>query len=1019
MKPFQRLTAFGLAITAGLLSVHLWLWALSPASSSVAEAAPAAQSGWGTATSGLDGNGRPYAQLENSQLRVRYGYDTQLGEYNLVDFVLKTVGNQDQAGTRGIDASANRGYLSRAIVNYNGDDYKSIWLEWENGWMIQEVTIFPNSPYVQIDYYRYGVNVVDIGTAGGSTLSGTYGFAGGDAWIRDYEAVYPGSYFNSAPGDGYNDPVDGGALNQNGWIVGGIAGANGNGWGRVMPLNALNIVKLLRIGAPGDLRNRGFEWFPYYNLVKQPFRSYMYVVTGGDQISNGLALTTSTTYAPPTTYRLTTVISPTGAGYIVQAPDQTIYPSGRVVTTTAVPNPGYTFIKWSNARSTTANPTNVQMTGNKTLVAEFAFTGYTLTTSTSGSGTVTKSPNQAAYSNNSVVTLTATPSAGWTFIGWSGDLSGNTNPVAVTLNSNRNITAIFTQTANSGWWNNSHRYRVPLQINAAGYERFDKPVEVNLNFTQLLQTLGASGAFDPNSLRVIEVNAQNTIVDAEVEAQFDPGTGYHASTNAIGTLTFLMRGITPANGTRYFQVYFDTIDNGPFTLFSFPSQITVTNNITDAGLSTFRVQTQNATYFFHKQGGGFTSIHDVQGVDWLGYTPCCESAGEYRGLPNSGYTFHPGYTNTTSTLVITGALKSVISAQSNNGQWKSKWEFFPTYARMTMEDTDADYWFLYEGQMFGQLNKGRDFFMLPDGVTRTVGNSYVLTWNGDLPNSEWAYFGDAYTQRTFFLTHHEDDALAETFWQHTDNMTVFGFGRSGNSCSPCDPLLNAVPQRFTIGFAEGLDNAAKLTNSAYRDLSVTVDTAQTLSGPSFVPIGNKTVYNNSLLTFTVVANDPDTPHLTFSTIGLPSGASFTAGDTSGTFSWTPTLAQVGTRVVTFTVSDGTVTDVEAIQITVNNRAPVLNPVGNRLGSSGMLLQFTLSATDPDGNPITYSALNLPSGATLNPGTGVFSWTPNANGSQEGDYTVTFRASDSLLLDSEEITISIGPIFINYLPAVMK
>lgn len=1017
MKPFQRLTACSLAIVAGLLSVHLGLWALSPQASSVAEAAPAAQAGWGTATSGLDGNGRPYAQLENSQLRVRYGYDTTLGEYNMIDFVLKTSGNQDQAGTRGIDASSQRGYLSRALVSYDADDSKSIWLEWENGKMIQEVTIFPGSPYVRIDYYRYGINMVDIGTAGGSTNSGTYAFAGGDSWIRTYDDVYPGSYFNSIE-DPYNDPVDGGALGQNGWIVGGIAGANGNGWGRVLPLNALNIVKLLRIGNP--LSNRGFEWYAYYDLSDQPYRSYMYAVTGGNQISNGVALTGSTSYTPPTTYNLTTVISPTGAGAINLSSEQTIYPSGRVVTTTAVPNPGYTFIKWSNARSTTANPTNVQMTSNKTLVAEFAFTGYTLNTNVSGSGMVTKSPNQATYSNNAVVTLTATPSGGWTFIGWSGDVAGNTNPVAVTLNSNRNITAIFTQTANAGWWNNAHRYRVPLQINAAGYERFDKPAEVNLNFTQILQSLGAGGAFDPNSLRVIEVNAQNVIVDTDVEAQFDPGTGYNATTNATGKLTFLMRGITPANGTRYFQVYFDTTDNGPFTPFSFTSQITVTDNVMDAGQSSFRVQTQNATYFFHKQGGGFSSMTDVQGVDWLSYEPCCDGAGEFRGMPNSGYAFHPGYTNSTSSLVVNGALRTVISAQTTNGQWKSTWEFFPTYARMTMEDTNTDYWFLYEGTPFGQLNKGRDFFMLPDGITRTVGNKTTPTWNADIANSEWVYFGDAYTQRTLFAAHHEDDNLIDTFWNHTDNMTVFGFGRDGNdSCNPCDPKLNTTPQHFTIGFALGLDNAAKLTNSAYRDLNVTTGAAQTLNGPSFIPIGNKAVYNNSLLTFNVTATDPDTPSLTFSAIGLPAGANFSTTPTSGTFSWTPTLAQVGTRTITFTVSDGTVTDVETIQITVNNRAPVLNSIGTKLGGSGMLLQFTISATDPDGNPITYSALNLPSGATFNPSTRTFSWTPNANGSQEGDYTVTFRASDSLELDSEEITISIGPIFINYLPAIMK
>lgn len=64
----------------------------------------------------------------------------------------------------------------------------------------------------------------------------------------------------------------------------------------------------------------------------------------------------------------------------------------------------------------------------------------------------------------------------------------------------------------TGWWNPTWGYRVPVMVNANSFSRNDKPVEVPINFTSLLNTLGKSGSLDPNSIRVIEVdNADNTL----------------------------------------------------------------------------------------------------------------------------------------------------------------------------------------------------------------------------------------------------------------------------------------------------------------------------------------------------------------------------------------------------------------------------------------------------------------------------------------------------------------------------
>jgi uncharacterized repeat protein (TIGR02543 family) len=70
---------------------------------------------------------------------------------------------------------------------------------------------------------------------------------------------------------------------------------------------------------------------------------------------------------------------------------------------------------------------------------------YTLTINTVGSGSVTKNPDQATYASGTSVELTATADAGWEFSGWSGDLTGSTNPDTITMNSDKTVTATFTE----------------------------------------------------------------------------------------------------------------------------------------------------------------------------------------------------------------------------------------------------------------------------------------------------------------------------------------------------------------------------------------------------------------------------------------------------------------------------------------------------------------------------------------------------------------------------------------------
>lgn len=71
---------------------------------------------------------------------------------------------------------------------------------------------------------------------------------------------------------------------------------------------------------------------------------------------------------------------------------------------------------------------------------------YSLTTTAGLGGSITPDLNPAGYPPNSLVQLTATPSAGYSFAGWSGDAGGTGNPLNVLLTTNKVISASFFNT---------------------------------------------------------------------------------------------------------------------------------------------------------------------------------------------------------------------------------------------------------------------------------------------------------------------------------------------------------------------------------------------------------------------------------------------------------------------------------------------------------------------------------------------------------------------------------------------
>lgn len=234
------------------------------------------------------------------------------------------------------------------------------------------------------------------------------------------------------------------------------------------------------------------------------------------------------------------------------------------------------------------------------------------------------------------------------------------------------------------------------------------------------------------------------------------------------------------------------------------------DSTTMGGLPAYRIEAPAAVYVLEKAGGGLASMIDREGHDWIGFdhTPGSGAGGEYRGFPNAvhqqaGNYFHAKNqaTDSCSTRVEhAGPERVTISAESDNGLWACRYDFFPTHCTFTMTRMPPDkrYWVLYEGTPGGKYDD-TDWWMTSGSHER---RPLTVPHEGDIAAPEWIAFGDKDLNRVLYLFHHEDDDHPDCFYQMDEKMTVFGFGRKG-----IRKFLDRVPQRFTIGFVESTDPA--------------------------------------------------------------------------------------------------------------------------------------------------------------------------------------------------------------------
>lgn len=195
-------------------------------------------------------------------------------------------------------------------------------------------------------------------------------------------------------------------------------------------------------------------------------------------------------------------------------------------------------------------------------------------------------------------------------------------------------------------------------------------------------------------------------------------------------------------------------------------------------------------------------------------------------------------------------------------------------------------------------------------------------------------------------------------------------------------LLSGTPTAGDVGTHRGIvvyvsDGKAQTLLPAF-DLTVMAPTANNRA-PTISGTPATSVVVNSQYTFTPTASDPDSQPLTFSIRNRPSWAAFdtATGRLQGTPSAAGTFADIA-----ISVSDGQVAvPLPSFTLVVTpptvNRAPVISGVPMTTAQAGSAYLFVPTASDPDGDTLTFAITGRPSWATFDPTLGRLSGTPPA------------------------------------------
>jgi len=202
-------------------------------------------------------------------------------------------------------------------------------------------------------------------------------------------------------------------------------------------------------------------------------------------------------------------------------------------------------------------------------------------------------------------------------------------------------------------------------------------------------------------------------------------------------------------------------------------------------------------------------------------------------------------------------------------------------------------------------------------------------------------------------------------------------------------------------------------DSAEARVSITVNAvndAPVASGPETVTLDEDTTK-----AITLVASDVDGDTLTYSILAQPSHGTITG--TAPNLTYKPEANYHGSDSFSFKVNDGKAdSETKTVSITVNsvNDVPVADAQTISLEENAEDFPITLTASDADGDDLTYTVMTQPTMGSLNGSAPNLTYTPPQN--TNGTTTFTFKVNDGKA-DSAVATVTITVDSINYAPVL--
>ncbi len=642
------------------------------------------------------------------------------------------------------------------------------------------------------------------------------------------------------------------------------------------------------------------------------------------------------------------------------------------------------------------------------------FATFSLATSASN-GAVLVSPSQPLYNPGSTVTLTAVANVGYVFSGWSGDASGLTNPLSVTIDADKNITANFTlltfsivstttaggsitplgtTTVNYGdnvtfsMVNDPHYHPVDVLVDGVAIGQVTSYDFLNVTANH---TIDAIWAIDTYTISAI-ANAHGSISpagntnvpwDGSQTYTITPDPGYHVSdvlVDAVSVGAVTSYTFSNVNGGHGIEAFFAENESNVIAAGSDPGCVTPASAHRDVTITVVRTNSPVSIRGFSVDVQLSPEVQLVSGTSSI-------TEGTY--LSNAGSTVFEVIDHGSGLYTVDGTIL---------------------------------------GLPCGATAASGDLFHLDVTHTGTSGTGTVTvasTLLRDCDNANIVSSPGAAASLTIDLTPVSVAAIAAQTVAETATLTV----------TPSATTTGCATAPFTWS-SSGLPSGASV-NAATGEFTWTPDCHAFESGPSYGPVTltlSDAAGNSGSASFSIaVTNTPGTVHvdpiadqtigetfaltvtpaatlggcaegpLAWSGAGLPSGAS--VNPSTGVFTWTPdcTAFESGPNYgpVTLTAQAATgETGTASFAISVSNTPGSV--VVDAIAAQTVAETFALSVT-PNASalgcataPFTWTGSGLPSGASVNPSTGEFTWTPDCtafeSGPSYGPVTLTAQAA---------------------------